>query len=545
MTLRRYLVIGALVSSSAFAQRATVPAKGGDLCTPPPGSIAPDLPAKLLMGQGTVHFPITTRSAEAQKFFDQGIAQMHSFWAREAERSFLQAAELDPEAPMPWFGVAMVAAGDWRPKFQIDFIETAFGAPKRTRDRSVEGAEKAVAFSSVEGKATNLEKMYIAAVAARRDLKQKDPDGAFVQGMRDLLAKYPEEIEAKTYLALMLMRGFTQPDKKPVNPTSMEAVAILRELLEKAPEHPGVHHYVIHGFEGSDFAKDAWPSCRKYPELVPNIPHALHMPGHIWAQTGKWEEAVQSFTAAAKNERGYMAADVLYGNRHHGHNVHYLASAYSFEGQFDRAIAAGRELLDMKETPKEAKAPDMVSAAYVQGWFATLRALVQFEKWDELLKGEMLPAAPHARQSAWQHWALGLAKAGKGDTEGAKEELDMLDVALDQYRQGSKLGTPAELSVARKELEGHIAIAAGKSGHGLRLFEAAAREERALRYAEPPVYPRPVNEALGRAALKLGKLDLAERAFRDALEQYPGSFHAQSGLRATLQRANKPVEAGE
>jgi hypothetical protein len=92
---------------------------GLDACAPPPGGAAPPLPAKLLEGQGSTPFKITTKSAEAQKFFDQGVAQMHSFWAREAERSFLQAAQLDPEAPMPHWGVAMVAAGDYRPRFQL------------------------------------------------------------------------------------------------------------------------------------------------------------------------------------------------------------------------------------------------------------------------------------------------------------------------------------------------------------------------------------------------------------------------------------------
>src|ERR1051325_9296623 len=91
-----------------------------DNCTPPPSAIGPTLPARLLPGMGTVHMAITTSSPEAQQFFDQGLAQMHSFWAREAERSFLQAAALDPAAPMPQWGIAMVAAGDWRPRFQLD-----------------------------------------------------------------------------------------------------------------------------------------------------------------------------------------------------------------------------------------------------------------------------------------------------------------------------------------------------------------------------------------------------------------------------------------
>jgi hypothetical protein len=88
---------------------------------------------------GTVHLPITTSSAEAQRFFDQGVAQMHSFWAREAERSFLQAAALDPAAPMPYWGIAMVAAGDWRPRFQIDTQDAFFGkqaAPATSRARA-------------------------------------------------------------------------------------------------------------------------------------------------------------------------------------------------------------------------------------------------------------------------------------------------------------------------------------------------------------------------------------------------------------------------
>src|SRR5262245_61178948 len=108
------LGVALLISAAAFAQ------PKGDNCTPPPSALSPTLPAKLLPGMGTVHLKITTSSAEAQAFFDQGLAQMHSFWSREAERSFAQAAKLDPNAPMPHWGIAMVAAGDWRPRFQLD-----------------------------------------------------------------------------------------------------------------------------------------------------------------------------------------------------------------------------------------------------------------------------------------------------------------------------------------------------------------------------------------------------------------------------------------
>src|SRR4030088_530254 len=111
-----------LLSIGVFAQT-----KQRDACVPPPSGVAPSLPARLMTGQGDFHFPITTSNPQAQQFFDQGVAQLHSFWATEAERSFRQAAELDPDAPMPQWGVAMVAAGDYRPRFQLDSYEQVFG----------------------------------------------------------------------------------------------------------------------------------------------------------------------------------------------------------------------------------------------------------------------------------------------------------------------------------------------------------------------------------------------------------------------------------
>jgi tetratricopeptide (TPR) repeat protein len=513
----------------AFAAAAQQP-KGGDNCAPPPSSLAPTLPAKILPGMGTVHLAITTSNPEAQQFFDQGVAQMHSFWAREAERSFLQAAALDPAAPMPYWGIAMVAAGDWRPRFQIDTLGAFFGkqvAPATSRARLA--AKRAVELSQVPGKATDLEKMYIAAIAARRDPDAKDPEEAFVKAMRALLAAHPGEVEAGLDLALMIMRGFTLPEKKPAAPGSTEAVAILRGLLAKAPEHPGLHHYIIHAFEGSTFAKDAWPSCEKYAQLVTNIPHALHMPGHIYSQTGRWSDAEKAFSGAAENERKWMALDKLYGDGHHGHNVHCLATAYSFEGRYDDAIEAAKELLQFHENPAQLAAADGVGSARAQGWFAMLRTLVQFEKWDVILTGEMLPVLARPRQEAWRHWARALAFVNTGNAAKARDELAQFDGALADYRGRTKRANPTELEVARQELQAHLELADGHAGRALKQFEQASKAERRLVYTEPPYYPRPVAESWGRAALKANRASLSERAFRIALEQYPNDAHAKVG----------------
>ncbi len=511
--------------------------KDKDMCVAPPGANAPALPAKIMTGQGVVHFPITTSSSEAQQFFDQGVAQMHSFWAVEAERSFLQAAQLDPAAPMPHWGIAMVAAGDYRPRFQLDRdapLKPAGKKPDRYgaeggTARAVAAAKKAVALSQVPGKATDVEKTYIAAIAARRDPGSADRDEGYIQGLRAIVNADAGDIEAASYLALHLMRGFTTPDRAP-RPGSMEAVELLRKLVAKAPDHPGVHHYIIHGFEGSTFARDAWPSCRRYPELVTNIPHALHMPGHIWAQTGKWDEAAHSFETAEDNELSYMRADALYGRYHHGHNVQFLITTYCFRGDFDKAMEQSRGLLALAENPNEAKAIDNPYTAYRQGWFGVLRTLVFSEQWDKILDGATLPVYDKPREQAWRHWATGLALAHKGARNPAKAELRAMVKSLDALTVATKDDVPPALEVARKELEGQILVARHKTKQAIATLESAAKMERALRYTEPPSYPRPVLEVLAELALKNGKLSVAEAAYRGALDQYPDHKVAAEGL---------------
>jgi len=523
------LLVGAFVAMAAFAQTRTP-----DLCAPPPSGSAPALPAHLMTGQGTeyVHFKITTSSAEAQKFFDQGLAQLHSFWAVEAERSFLQAAQLDPEAPMPWWGVAMVAAGDYRPRHQLENSGYGGGGRSPAATRATDAAKRALALSEVAGKATDLEKMYIASIAARRmPPAGKSSDDAYIEGLRAISARYPAEVEARTYLALHLMRGFELPDHTP-RAGSMEAVAILRQLLKDAPDHPGVHHYVIHGFEGSSFAKDAWPSCERYAQLVPNIPHALHMPGHIYSQTGKLDLAEKYFGMAAENELGYIKRDSLYGTGHHGHNVHYLSTAYAWDGQYEKAEQAARSLLEFKENPREQANVDSWFTAKRQGWFALMRTYVVGEKWDQILDGHSLPVYDRPREQAWRHWAMGLASAGKGDAAGAAEQARLMDESLKAYDEQVKHKAPAELQVARQELEAHVLGAQGKTDAAIKAFKSASAAQRKLRYSEPSWYPRPVSEALGEFAMRSGKTAEAQAAFRTTLEDLPGSARSVKGLAA-------------
>jgi hypothetical protein len=158
-----------------------------------------------------------------------------------------------------------------------------------------------------------------------------------------------------------------------------------------------------------------------------------------------------------------------------------------------------------------------------------METLVHFEKWDEILDGKTLIVYDKPREQAWRHWAMGLAKAAKGDATGAKNEARAMDAALKELKAKTKTA-PKPLLVARQELDGQIAFAAGKIDQSLKTLQAAVRAERALLYTEPPSYPRPVAEVLGRKALEKGKLAIAEDAFRQALDYYPEDQRAVTGL---------------
>jgi hypothetical protein len=491
-----------LAAAPLFAQQQpnqhTATEHAGHGCTPPPSVGAPSLPARLLSGMGQINFPITIGQHLGLLYFQQGVAQLHSFWAREAERSFRMAASIEPTSPMPWWGVAMAAAGDYRPKFQQEGMDEIFGRQPRTTTRAWEAAQHARQLAANRKDLPAIERLYIESIQGKCDPANPNPDVAYTDGLRKILAVYPNEIEAKLYLALATMRGFTLPDHKPRQGT-MESVGILRSLLPEAPEHPGLHHYIIHGFEGSSFAKDAWASCEAYPRLAPMIPHALHMPGHIYAQTGKLKEAQQAFTNCMRLELQYMSQDKEYGNGHHGHNVHFLAMVYSMDNQPNKALECARHLLAYGDTPADAAKPDYMFGAYRQGFFAALRTIAQHEMWPLVSDEKLIPNIQQPRFQAWRHWLSALAAANKDkDAAKTRAHIQAMDKALGEFLRVTNMPLPEELLVARMELDGHYLWLTGEPHHAIEKLEETAVRERQLRYSEPTYYPRPVAEVIKR-----------------------------------------------
>ena len=556
LTLATALFLAASFSSDIAAKGKQTPAqRQPDMCVTPAGA-QPLLPAKLLPGMGiTKDFPVTTTSEEARKFFLQGISQIHSFWFVESERSCTQALQLDPNMAMAYWCIALSAASDYRPAFQLlrnpgaSSAGRGAAAPAASPDavaRSTSGAalDPQVRAREAIGKAMALreavtprERLYIEAMAARRAPGPKDAaDAAYIAGLRKLVAAYPGDLEAKSMLGLALDNGFDPVTKEPREHT-MEAIALLEEVVTKDDAAFGAHHYLIHAWEGSTTPEKAWHDNARYAGLVTNIPHAAHMPGHIYAQSDRIDAAISSFSAAAAIEQKWIASDSLYPTGHHGHNVHFLVQALNLGGRYEDSMKWAQHLLTFKENPRDRNGNNQ-TGPWRQGYFSVIKSVVRFEKWNEILEGKTIPMYDKPEQNAWRHWATGLAYANTG-------QLDKAKAALDDMRKDLETVTSSKepLGIGAQELEATIATRSGDKKKGYELYRKATDREAAMLYTEPPSYPRPVVEGWGNVALSMGDHKTADKAYRETLGREPGSGRAYFGLAAALDGEGKAAEA--
>jgi tetratricopeptide (TPR) repeat protein len=551
------LLAAAATSSAAAKGKPAQAQREPEMCVVPPGA-QPLLPAKLLPGMGiTKDFPVTTKSEEARKFFLQGVSQIHSFWFQESERSCTQALELDPEMGMAHWCIALSAASDYRPAFQLlrdpaNGGRQAPGAAEPSGDatvaRSTTGAaidpqiraREAIAKAmALRDKVTPRERLYIEAQSARRAKGPKDAaDAAYIATLRKLVAEYPDDLEAKSMLGLAIDNGFEAASKEPREHT-MEAIALLEEVVAKDDSQFGAHHYLIHAYEGSKMPEKAWHANQRYAGLVTNIPHALHMPGHIYAQSDKIQEAISAFSAAAANEQKWIASDSLYPTGHYGHNVHFLIHALNLGGRYDDSMTWVQDLFTYKENPRE-RSGNNQRGVWRQGYFGLIKSTVRFEKWNEILDGKTLPVYDKPEQQAWRHWAMGLAYSATGQPEKAKATLAEMQKDLDAVTSAKE-----PIGIAAQELEATIAARAGDRKKAYELFRKAADREANIMYTEPPSYPRPVVEGWANVAAALGDYATAEKEPREALGREPGSGRAYFGVASALEHQGKTTEASE
>jgi tetratricopeptide (TPR) repeat protein len=485
-------------------------------------------------GLGPLHHPVSTRSRQAQAYFDQGLKLIFAFNHEAAIQSFERAAQVDPNLAMAYWGIALALGPNINHPMDAPAHKAAYAA-----------LQKAVALAP---KASGADQAYIDALSKRysanTDADVMALQVAYKDAMKQLVQRYPKDNDAAVLYAESLMDlnpwKFWAPDGAAADGT-LELVAVLEGVLARQPTHLGANHYYIHAVEASPHPEKALVSAKRLETLAPSAGHLVHMPAHTYIRTGKYLEAARANVAAARADERLAKAGVesFYLIGYYGHNLHFLAITNAFAGNSRAAIAAANKLYELE-------APRIKQVPFVDPFlFTPALMLVQFGRWDEVLALPE-PAFEAPITSAIWHFARALAFAGKGRTDDARaERAKFIDAAgtLTKTMEYGNNDAAALAAVARPYLDGRMAMIAGDNAAAIALLRQAVSAEDALAYDEPPGWYLPSRNALGVTLVRSGDFVAAEQVFRDELIQHPESGRALFGLRSALLGQGRDKEA--
>ena len=495
---------------------------------------AKDGMAPLLEGIGSVSFPITTTVPQAQAYFNQALTFSYGFNHAEAERSFREAARLDPDCGICWWGVALVLG----PNINKAMDEEA-AAP------AWEAVGKALALK--EG-ASELETALIDAVATRYSEEGEDRealDAVYAGSMGAVAEQFPDNPHVLTLHAEALMDlypwAYWNEDGSPKEHTEA-LVAAIEEAMRLDPEHPGALHLYIHAMEQYSPEKAVVAADTLGP-LVPVAGHLVHMPSHIYLRVGRYHDAVLANTDAALADEDYISqcnAQGFYPAGYYPHNIHFLWYSAMMEGQKALAIASARRLHGKIDH-------DMARQfGSIQRYLAVRAATyIRFGMWEEALAE---PPSPEGMPMAsfMRDYARGVALAATGDLAAARATVGSMnqvrgsgELAAVMDRQGDIADLLSEIAVRLVQAE--IARAEEDSAGEITHLQAAVDAQDALPYTEPPFWHFPIRQALGSAYLRQGNPEAAATAFQEDLQNFPNNGWSLFGLREAQAALGKPV----
>ena len=488
---------------------------------------------------GAYHHAVTTRSPEAQRWFDQGLRLIYGFNHEEATRSFQEAVRLDPGCAMGWWGIALAAGPNYN------------DPGNRERDRR---AYESLAHAlKLRSQVSEPERAYIDALA-KRYTKEPPPDRkaldiAYADAMREVAHRYPDDLDAATLFAEAMMDlrpwDLWTADGRP-QPGTEEIVATLESVLARNPQHPGANHYYIHAVEASPHPERGLAAAGRLHDLVPGAGHLVHMPSHIYMRTGNYAEAVDANTRAVAVDERYLERAKpagLYPMMYYPHNIDFLWSAASMDGRSAETIRAARRLEEVGKAHPEMlrQMPDIEGVA-VTGRFA----LARFGRWDEIL-AEPAPPEDLLFATGIHHYARGLAFVRTGRPDDAAAELAALRKTTDATPPDRPLMQVNKqkdvLALASSVLAGELAAARGQNAEAVRDLEDAVRRQDALRYMEPPPWYYPVRQSLGAVLLSAGRAKEAEAVYREDLRRNPNNGWSLYGLAQALRAQKKNADA--
>ena len=498
--------------------------------------------APLFDNLGTLDFPITTNSELAQKYFNQGIILAYGFNHEEAFRSFEEVTQLDSNCAMAYWGMAYVLGPNINLPMDAGVVHTAY-----------EAIQKAISLLDDE---TQKEKDFVMALSERYSAEamvdRTHLDQAYSDAMRNLMNKYPDDLDAATMFAESIMDlhpwDYWLKDGT-AQPWTSELLAVLESVIERNPSHHGANHLYIHAVEASKNPHRGLASADRLRFLAPGAGHLVHMPAHIYIRTGKYHEGSLANIRAVKSDEEYINQcnqQGFYPLSYYPHNYHFLWATATLEGDSKTAIDAA-----MKTSQKPPDSLMSVCGYQTLQHFAAipLYAFVTFGKWDDILKYEK-PKEDRPYIIAIWHYARSMAFIAKNNLSEAEKEI----AELESYRGNKTIdelliwgfnsaGILVNISseVAKGELE------AKKKNYSLAIIHLikAVEFEHSLRYDEPPTWFYPCRQNLGAVLIEAGKYAEAEKVYKENLEEIPDNGWGLFGLRQALLKQGKNDEANE
>lgn len=500
--------------------------------------------ANLIEGLGDYSMPVTAKNAEVQRWFDQGLAMTYGFNHDAAERSFLKAAELDPDCAMCWWGAALVLGP------HVNASMDPANNPKAW-DR-LQRAQRAA--SGVSEKERDFIKALSARYAENPPEDRRPLDEAYEVAMGELAAKYPDDLDIVTLHAEAQMDlqpwDYWDAAGQPKGHTA-DVVSQLESVIARNPKHAGALHLYVHAVEASPDPSKGVAAADTLRELLPGSGHLVHMPAHIYARVGRYHDAVIANQKAIGADDAYLAickpGPGVYPLGYVPHNHHFLWFAATMEGASQLAKDAAAHTGERTSDPKLMRTPGFEA---MQNFATTpLFAAVRFGRWDEVAAMPK-PADDLPYMQAMWNYGQAMAAVAQGRIEDAKAFHAALlpaatspviekMLAWDRYSLigGVKIAerfAAAEIARAQKDYDGAIAA-----------LTTAVTVEDTLPYDEPPAWNWPTRLQLGAVLLDAGKPADAEKAFREELKRNPENGWSLHGLARALKAQGKKQEAKE
>jgi tetratricopeptide (TPR) repeat protein len=476
--------------------------------------------APLFSGLEGVSFPITTKNAETQKYFNQGLMLSFGFNHTEAARSFFEGGRQDSTAAMCWWGLAYVLGRNYNSAIAPGNIKPAYDAIQKAK--------------SIYITCTQKEKDLIEALTYRysidTSIAHQVLDSSYAVAMERVYKKYPNDTHVASLYAESLMNLHPWKIWKKdgtIQPWTSKIITVLEKCLQIEPNHAGANHLYIHAMEASKYPEKALASAARLRDLVPGVGHLVHMPSHIYIRTGRYHDGVVANLKAISADSSYIEncyAQNIYPFLYYPHNYHFVAACATLAGESKKAVKAAHEIVGHanKKVVLDKKWEGLQSFYSIR-WYVE----VKLGLWNQILQSA--PDKELKYPTAIWHYAQGMANLSYNKIPAAKEHLSKIKVLLADSNSTSKSNLQ-QCVIASKTLEGEINAKEKNYSTAIIILKKAVALEDSLNYAEPPIWPFSVRHNLGAVLLEAQQYKEAIHIYQEDLKNYPENGWALRGL---------------